>query len=77
MTAETPPLNIFWKNVKTGQVIKGKLLNIINIRRNQSEEYRCITNNTCGNESTTMFIDVQCKIIFMTCFDKICIDNVY
>ena len=68
VTAGTPPLNVSWKNVKTGQVTKGKLLTIINIRRNQSGEYRCIANNTCGNESTTMFIDVQCKIIHMGFF---------
>ena len=61
MTAGTPPLNVSWKNTKTGQVTNGKLLTIINIRRNQSGEYRCIANNTCGNESTGMFIDVHCK----------------
>ena len=61
VTAGTPPLNVSWKNVKTGQVTKGKLLTIINIRRNQSGEYRCIANNTCGMESTGMFIDVHCK----------------
>ena len=61
VTAGTPPLNVFWKNVKTGQVTTGKLLTIINIRRSQSGEYRCIANNTCGNESTGMFIDVHCK----------------
>ena len=61
VTAGTPPLNVSWKNLKTGLVIKGKLLTIINIRRNQSGEYRCIANNTCGNESTGMFIDVHCK----------------
>ena len=61
----TPPLDFFWKNLKTGQVTKGKLLTIINIRGNQSGEYRCIVNNTCGNESTTMFINVTCKIIHM------------
>ena len=60
-TAGTHPLNLSWKYVKTGQVTKGKLLTIINIRRNQSGEYRCIANNTCGNESTGMFIDVHCK----------------
>ena len=59
--AGTPYPNFSWMNVKTGQVIKGKLLTIINIRRNQSGEYRCIANNTCGNESTGMFIDVHCK----------------
>ena len=61
VTAGTPPLNYLWKNVKTVQLTKEKLLTIINIRRNQSGEYRCIANNTCGNESTGMFIDVHCK----------------
>ena len=65
VAAGTHPLNFIWKNVKTGQVTKGKLLTIINIRRNQGGEYRCIVNNTCGNESTTMFINVTCKIIHM------------
>ena len=64
----TSPLNFVWKNVKTGQVTEGKLLTIINIRRNQSGEYRCIANNTCGNESTTMFINVTCKITLMAFF---------
>ena len=48
-TGGTPPVNCFWKNVKTGQVTTEKLLTIINIRRNQSGEYRCTANNTCGN----------------------------
>ena len=61
VTAGTPPLHVSWKNAKTGQVTNGKLLTIINIRRNQIGEYRCIANNTCGNESTGMFIDVHCK----------------
>ena len=67
--AGTHPLNFVWKNVKTGQVTKGKLLTINSIRRNQSGEFRCIANNTCGNESTTIFINVQCKIILMAFFD--------
>ena len=56
--------NVSWRNVKTGQVTPGKLLTIINIRRSQSGEYRCIANNTCGNESTGMFIDVHCKNLY-------------
>ena len=64
MTTGTPPLNYFWKNIETGQVRKGKLLTIINIRRNQSGEYRYTANNTCGNESTGMFIDVHCKNLY-------------
>ena len=61
VTAGTLPLNVFWKNVKTGQVTGEKLLTIVDIRRNQSGEHRCTANNTCGNESTGMFIDVHCK----------------
>ena len=63
VTAGTPR-NYFWKNMKTGQVTEGKLLNIPNIRRNESGEYRCTANNTCGNESTGMFIDVHCKNLY-------------
>ena len=64
MTEGTRPRNCFWKNVKTGQVTKGKLLTIINIKRNESGEYRYIANNICGNESTGMFIDVHCKNLY-------------
>ena len=69
VAAGIPPLNYFWKNVKTDQITTGKLLTIINIRRNHSGEYRCTANNTCGNETTTMFINVDCKIILMAFFD--------
>ena len=41
VAAGTPPLNFFRKNVKTGQVTKGKLLTIINIRRNQRIQMYC------------------------------------
>ena len=74
VTAGTPPLNYFWKNMKTGQVTEGKLLTIINIRRNESGEYRCTANNTCGNESTGMFIDVHCKNLY---YVFIRLSNVY
>ena len=60
-TAGIPSPNEFWKIVKTNEVIPGKLLNITDIRRNQSGEYKCFANNTCENDSSTMFIDVQCK----------------
>ena len=64
VTSGTPPLNYFWKNVKTDQVTTEKRLTIIDIRRNQSGEYRCTANNTCGNESKGMFIDVHCKNLY-------------
>ena len=74
VTAGTPTLNYFWKNMKTGQVTTGKLLTINNIRRNQSGEYRCTANNTCGNESKGMFIDVHCKNLY---YVFIRLSNVY
>ena len=61
VTAGTPSPTFFWKIVDTSEVIYGKLLTIINIRRNQSGEYKCFASNTCGSDSSTMFIDVQCK----------------
>ena len=60
VTTGTPPLTVFWENVKSGQITTGKLLDITNITRYQTE-YRCVANNTCGSVLTTMFIDVQCK----------------
>ena len=57
----TPSPTVCWKNINTSEVIYGKLLNITNISRNQRGEYKCFANNTCGSDSSTMFIDVQCK----------------
>ena len=57
----TPFPTVFWKNINTSEVIYGRLLNITNISRNQRGEYKCFANNTCGSDSSTMFIDVQCK----------------
>ena len=74
VTTGTPPLNFFWKNMKTGQVTTEKRLTIINIRRNQSGEYRYTANNTCGSESKGMFIDVHCKNLY---YVFIRLSNVY
>ena len=56
-----PDPTVTWTKVKSGELIEGTLLNITNITRAQAEEYWCIANNTCGNESTVVDIDVQCK----------------
>ena len=66
VTAGTPSPTVFWKNVNTNEVIYGKLLNITNIRRNQSGEYKCFANNTCGSDSSTISFNVQCKNQHMT-----------
>ena len=72
VTAGTPSPTVFWKNVDTSEVICGKLLNITNIRRNQSGEYKCFANNTCGSDSSMMFIDVQCKNQHITSLFIVC-----
>ena len=56
-----PEPTVIWKKVKTDVSIEGNLLNITNISRSQAGEYRCTANNTCGEESTVVDIDVQCK----------------
>ena len=42
-----------------------KQLNIINVRRTDSGEYRCVANNSLGNvSSTASTLSVQCKNTF-------------
>ena len=67
VTTGTPPLTVFWENVKSGQIIDGRLLIITNITRYQTE-YKCIANNTCGSVWKTMLIDVQCKNLLLVSF---------
>ena len=61
VTAGVPDPTAMWTNVKTGEYIKENLLNITNINRTQAGQYRCTANNTCGEASTAMNINVQCK----------------
>ena len=70
VTTGTPPLTVFWENVKNGVIIDGKLLTITNITRYQTE-YKCIANNTCGSVWKTMFIDVQCKNLLIASFKRL------
>ena len=63
-----PDPTVIWRNVKTGEIIEGNLLNITNITKAQAGEYRCTANNTCGVDSTMVNIDVQCKKISITLF---------
>ena len=72
VTAGTPSPTVFWKIVDTSEVTNGKLLNITNIRRNQSGKHKCFANNTCGNDSSMMFIDVQCKNQHITSSFTVC-----
>ena len=66
LAAGTSPSPFFWKKVNTSELWYGNMLNITDIRRNQRGEYSCYVNNTCGSDTTTMFIDVQCKNVNIT-----------
>ena len=60
-TAGNPDPTEMWTNVTSGEHIEGNLLNITNINRAQAGDYKCTANNTCGDVSTLMNINVQCK----------------
>ena len=61
-----PDPSVIWRNVKTGEIVEGKLLKITNISRAQAGEYKCTANSTCGVDSTMVDVDVQCKRITIT-----------
>ena len=63
-----PDPTVIWRNMNTGEIIEGNLLNISKITRDQAGEYRCSANNTCGKDSTKVNIDVQCKKTIITLF---------
>ena len=63
-----PDPTVIWRNVKTGEIIEGNLLNITDITRAKAGEYKCTATNTCRVESTILNIDVQCKKITITLF---------
>ena len=67
-TAGNPDPTEMWTNITSGEHIKGNPLNITNINRAQAGDYKCTANNTCGEVSTVMNINVQCKnaiVIFL------------
>ena len=73
MTAGTTNPTVFQENVNTSEGSHGKLLNISDIGRNQRGEYSCFANNTCGRDFTTTFIKVQCKDIYITFLNCLCL----
>ena len=61
VTAGDPYPTLMWTNVTSDEVIAGNPLTITNINRAQAGDYRCTVNNTCGEASTVMHVNVQCK----------------
>ena len=66
---------VIWTKVRTGEHIKGNPLNITNINRVQAGKYKCTANNTCGEDSTVVDIDVQRKNITRSFLNKVCIET--
>ena len=60
--AGNPDPTVMWTK---SELIKGNPLNITSITRAQAGEYRCTANNSCGVDSTVVYIDVQCKHIII------------
>jgi len=61
-----PSPNVSWINSNNNELMKaGVTWTLPSISRNYSGEYKCIASNTCGNDSKTTVIDVQCAALFM------------
>ena len=67
-TGGIPDPALMWTNVSSDEHIEGNPLTIININRAQAGDYRCTANNTCGEASTVMNINVQCKNVTQLSF---------
>ena len=62
IAAGTPPPEVSWVKVSSGQRLYSNLLALANASPNEAGEYRCEVSNECGNVSETITIDVQCKL---------------
>ena len=56
-----PTPSVTWTEVKTGIRSTGITRQLIRINRNQSGEYKCEASNSCGYDTTSTFLIVQCK----------------
>ena len=55
-----PQPKVYWIK-PNGQSVAGKVLEIVNINRNEDGKYKCEASNECGNATEMATIDVQCK----------------
>ena len=56
-----PVPSVSWTAVKTGSQSQGNIRELTNISRNDAGEYKCEASNVCGNDSKSLFLNVQCK----------------
>ena len=56
--------SVSWLEVKTGNRSSENLLVFTNVSRKQAGEYICEATNSCGNDSKTVILSVNCKYIY-------------
>ena len=57
----SPTLSVTWTEVKTGNSTIGITRELTHINRDESGEYKCEASNSCGNDTASTFLIVQCK----------------
>ena len=60
-----PEPSVSWLEVKTSTRYFGNTLALINVTREQAGDYICEANNTCGNDSKSGILIVNCKYIYI------------
>ena len=63
----SPDLTFLWTKNNT-DISNESVLIFKSISRYEAGEYRCPTNNTCGNASMMVYFDVQCELIVVIYF---------
>ena len=56
-----PVPSLSWIKVSNDEHHVGKILNFLNISRNDTGNYTCEASNICGNDSKSASINVFCK----------------
>ena len=63
---------VSWIKVDSGQLTDSSNLELTNIQRNQSGEYRCNASNPCNVDTKVVTVDVQCKYNIVSCLSRAC-----
>ena len=57
----SPIPSVTWTAVNTGNQTVGLTHELTNINRNDTGEYKCEASNSCGQDTASTFLNVQCK----------------
>ena len=60
-----PEPSVSWLEVKTSTRFFENPLPLTNVSRNQAGDYICEAYNTCGNDSESGILTVNCKYIYI------------